>query len=72
MGWIGSSLELAARGDQGVGLDADGLRARLGEPALLAAVLDFLAAHEPDLVDVAAEIDETPDALVAARQALAA
>ena len=31
------------------GLDSDELRARAGDPALLAAVLGFLAAHEPDL-----------------------
>jgi hypothetical protein len=52
------------------GLEADGLRQRLGEPALLGAVLDFLAAHEPDLVAVADAIGERPEALIAARGAL--
>ncbi len=47
------------------GLDPDGLRARVGEPALLAAVIAFLANHEPDLVACAAAIGLTPEQLVA-------
>ena len=35
------------------GLSPDGIRARLGERSLLAATLDFLESHEPDLVAVA-------------------
>ena len=54
------------------GLDAEGLRARLGEPALLAAALGFLEAHEPDLVACAAALGVDPRALVAARAALEA
>ena len=52
------------------GLDAADLRERAGEPALLAAVLRFLEAHEPDLIAVAEEIGRTPAELVAARDAL--
>ena len=52
------------------GLDADELRARAGEPALLAATLGFLEDHEPDLLSVADEIGSTPPALVMARAAL--
>ena len=52
------------------GLDADDLRTRAGEPALLAAVLRFLESHEPDLIAVAAQIGRTPAELVAARDAL--
>jgi hypothetical protein len=52
------------------GLDAEGLRARLGEPALLAAALAFLEAHEPDLVACAAALGVDPRALVDARAAL--
>jgi hypothetical protein len=54
------------------GLSPDGIRARLGDPALLAACLEFLEAHEPDLEAVAASIRCTPEALVAARAGLEA
>ena len=52
------------------GLDANGLRARADEPALLAATLAFLEAHEPDLLACAAALDVNPSDLVAARAAL--
>ena len=52
------------------GLEAADLRQRAGEPDVLAAVLAFLEAHEPDLIAVAGEIDVAPDALVAARHLL--
>jgi len=52
------------------GLDADELRARAGERGLLAAVLAFLEAHEPDLVAVAQVIGIKPENLIAARTEL--
>ena len=52
------------------GLTADELRAGLGDPALLGAVLDFLCAHEPDLVAAAVALDVTPAQLAAARESL--
>ena len=52
------------------GLSPDGLRETVGQPYLLAAVLDFLEGHEPDLVAVAEAIGSTPAALVAARSEL--
>ena len=52
------------------GLSPNGLRLRAGEPSLLAALLRFLEAHEPDLLAVADEIGCAPKALVEARQAL--
>ncbi|MFS0771959.1 DUF3572 family protein [Sphingomonas sp. 1P08PE] len=52
------------------GLDPSDLRARVGEPAVLAAVLGFLEAHEPDLIAAADALDCRPAALVAAREAL--
>jgi len=52
------------------GIGTDELRARIGEPALLAAVIGFLEAHEPDLVAVAAELGVEPDVLVQARREL--
>jgi hypothetical protein len=54
------------------GLDAGELRARAGEPALLAAALGFLEAHEPDLIACADAIGVAPAALVRARAALEA
>jgi hypothetical protein len=52
------------------GIGTDELRARVADPALLAALLRFLEAHEPDLVAVAEEMGTEPDRLVAARRAL--
>jgi hypothetical protein len=52
------------------GLDPAELRARAGEPALLAATLGFLEAYEPDLVACAEALAVTPAALVAARAEL--
>lgn len=49
------------------GLDPAGLRARAGDPALLAAVLAFLESHEPDLVACADALNVDPVRLVAAR-----
>ena len=54
------------------GLDAGELRARAGEPSLLAATIAFLESHEPDLMAVADEIGSTPAALVAAGRELEA
>ena len=52
------------------GLDADELRVRAGERGLLAALLTFLEAHEPDLMDVAQAIGIKPEMLVNARREL--
>lgn len=52
------------------GLDADGLRAALGEPATYIAVLDFLCAHERDLVAAAEALAMEPAELAAARDRL--
>ncbi len=49
------------------GIGTDELRSRVADPVLLAALLAFLEAHEPDLVSVAAEIGVDPAALTAAR-----
>jgi hypothetical protein len=50
------------------GIGTEELRARAADPALLAALLRFLEAHEPDLVAVAAEMGIEPGRLVAARR----
>ncbi|MFL6722067.1 MAG: DUF3572 family protein [Sphingomonas sp.] len=52
------------------GIGTDELRRGAGEPALLAALLRFHEAHEPDLVAVAEAIDVQPEELVSARQEL--
>lgn len=52
------------------GIGTDELRQKAGEPALLAALVRFLEAHEPDLVAVAAVVGVGPEALVEARRAL--
>ena len=54
------------------GIDTDELYRRAAEPSLLAALLRFLEAHEPDLIDVAAAIGAKPEDLVAAREELEA
>jgi hypothetical protein len=49
------------------GIDPPDLRQRAGDPVLLAALLRFLEAHEPNLLAIAEELEVTPKALVAAR-----
>jgi hypothetical protein len=52
------------------GLTPENLRASLGEPTLLAAVLRFLESHEPDLLACAEALQVIPQRLVATRQVL--
>jgi hypothetical protein len=52
------------------GIDTEDLRCRAAEPALLAALLRFLEAHERDLIDVATAVGVEPRDLVAAREEL--
>ena len=73
LGALGWTLDDPARAERLLavtGLDAAGLRARAADPALLAAVLGFLAAHEADLVACADALGIGPDALVAAQARL--
>ena len=49
------------------GIGTDELRARAGEPELLAALIAFLEAYEPDLLAVSEQIGVAPEALAAAR-----
>lgn len=53
------------------GLTPDTLRASLGEAGTLGAVLDFLCAHEPDLVAAAEALGVSPQDLAGARERLA-
>ena len=70
---LGWTLGEPARADRLLaltGLNADGLRARLDDPSLLAAMLRFLEAHEPDLVAAAEALGVAPAELVEARRRL--
>ena len=71
LGQVVSDPELRERFLALSGLDADGLRARAGEPGLLAAAIAFLAAHEADLVRTAAALDLPPARIMRAGTALA-
>ena len=72
LGWTLGDDARAARLLALTGLSAEGLRARIGEPRLLAAVLRFLEAYEPDLVACAEHLDIPPLRLVATRRRLEA
>jgi hypothetical protein len=52
------------------GLSPDALRARALEPALLAAVLQFLEGHEPDLIACAEALGRSPADLIRIRSVL--
>jgi hypothetical protein len=52
------------------GLDPADLRARAGEPAVLAATIGFLAAYEPDLIACAAALEVEPARLAALQEGL--
>jgi hypothetical protein len=54
------------------GIDTEDLRSRAAEPDLLAALLRFLEAHEPDLIAVAEAIGAKPEDVVRAREVLEA
>lgn len=70
MGWTLSDGRRADRLLALTGLDADALRAGVGNRAILSAVLAFLADHEPDLVACAEAIESSPAALIAAKENL--
>lgn len=54
------------------GLDPAELRARAGDPVVLAAVLEFLTSHEPSLIATAEALDVRPERLAAAQGVLEA
>ena len=71
LGWVLADDDRASRLLALTGLTPEALREGLGDPATLAAVLDFICGHEPDLVLAAHELGVEPRALVQAREALA-
>ena len=52
------------------GIGTDELRLRADDPALLAALIAFLEAHEPDLLSVSEDIGVEPAKLAAIRHEL--
>jgi len=66
LGWLLQSESRADRLLALTGLTPDALRAGIANPAVLGAVLDFLAGHEPDLVGAAEALGVVPAVLVRA------
>ncbi len=72
LAYVVGDAELGPRLLDLTGLDAGALRAGAGDPAVLAATLQFLAAHEPSLLACATALDVRPAVLIDAEQQLAA
>lgn len=70
LGWTLSDGGRADRLLSLTGLDVDALRSGVDNPAILSAVLAFLADHEQDLIGCAEAIGTTPAALIAAQERL--
>ena len=70
LGWLLGQEDRAQRLLALTGLTPDALRAGLGDPGVLGAVLDFLCAYEPDLVAAAAALGVAPAQLAGAREGL--
>jgi hypothetical protein len=68
--WVVAEPARAERILAVTGLTPADLRERAGDSALLAAILAYLEAYEPDLIACAAAIEMPVQALVAAREAL--
>jgi hypothetical protein len=71
LGWVLADQSRADRLLALTGLTPDDLRAGLGDPAVLGAVLEFLCSYEPDLVAAADELGVAPQELASARERLA-
>jgi len=70
LGWILEDEARAQRFLTLTGLDPDTLRVGLTNPAVLAAVVEFLGNHEPDLIRASEALAVAPDELVRAGQEL--
>ncbi|WP_082347970.1 DUF3572 domain-containing protein [Croceibacterium atlanticum] len=68
LGWILSDGDRAQRFLDLTGLTPDGLRAAIARPETHRAVLEFLCAHEPDLVASAEALGIQPAELASARE----
>nr|WP_282099685.1 DUF3572 family protein [Qipengyuania qiaonensis] len=72
LGWALADDRRAERLLSLTGLTPDRLRNGLSDRGVQAAVLEFLANHEPDLVLAADALNTTPEVLVAAARELSA
>jgi hypothetical protein len=70
LGWVLADDDRAARFLALTGLTPDSLRSSLDKPSTLAGVLDFLCAHEPDLIAAAEALGVEPAVLAGARERL--
>jgi hypothetical protein len=70
LGWLLGEPVRAQRYLDLTGLDADALRAGLGNAAVLASALEFLGAHEPDLLSAAEALAVAPEDLINAAKEL--
>lgn len=68
--WLLADDDRAGRLVAVTGIAPADLRRRLGDPAVLAAALSFLEAHEPDLIACADALGVPPAALLRARDLL--
>jgi len=71
LAWVLADERRAQRFLDLTGLAPDDLRARIGTAEIQLSVLDFLCAHEPDLVAAAGDMDVAPADIAAARERLA-
>ena len=71
LGWILTDQPRADRLLALTGLTPEALRGGLGDRTVLAAVLEFLAGHEADLVAAAVALDLPPEKISAAARELA-
>jgi len=66
LGWVLQDEDRAQRLLALTGLDPRILRSGLEDPAMLSALIGFLAGHEPDLIACAESIGVEPEKLAAA------
>lgn len=70
LGWVLASEDRAGRLLALTGLTPDELRDGLGSIEVLGAVLEFLCAHEPDLIAAAEVLGVAPEVLAGAAREL--
>ena len=70
LGWALTDEKRAERLLSLTGLTPERLRHGLGDRSVQAAVLEFLANHEPDLIAAADALNTTPETLVSAARTL--
>ncbi|MXP40041.1 DUF3572 family protein [Altererythrobacter soli] len=71
LAWVLADERRAHRFLDLTGLTPEQMRARIESPELQLSVLEFLCAHEPDLLAAAESLGVQPGAIAAAREKLA-